>query len=152
MTTIGRIWVTAEAVRGRDGLAAHDRGGVDVLRCTLEQFRQRLVAGNHTLKRALCDPSSFSGIGNAYSDEILHAARLSPLQLTRNLEPDEIETLFDETRGTLKLWIDRLREQAGSHFPDKVTAFRPGMAVHGKYRQACPTCESSYNRIWCLKD
>ena len=135
------------AVRGRDGLAAHDRGGVDVLRCTLEEFRQRLVAGNHTLKRALCDPASFSGIGNAYSDEILHAARLSPLQLTRNLEPDEIETLFDETRGTLKLWIDRLRDQASLHFPEKVTAFRPEMAVHGKYRQPCPACGSPIQRI-----
>ena len=135
------------AVRGRDGLAVHDRGGVDVLRCTLEEFRQRLVAGNHTLKRALCDPASFSGIGNAYSDEILHAARLSPLQLTRNLEPDEIETLFDETRGTLKLWIDRLRDQAGFHFPEKVTAFRPEMAVHGKYRQPCPACGSPIQRI-----
>ncbi len=135
------------AVRGRDGLNAHDRGGVDVLECTLEEFRLRLVAGNHTLKRTLCDPASFSGIGNAYSDEILHAARLSPLQLTHNLEPDEIETLFDETRGTLKLWINRLRDQAGFHFPEKVTAFRPEMAVHGKYRQACPTCESPIQRI-----
>ncbi len=135
------------AVDGREGLAAHDRGGVDVLECTLEEFRQRLVAGNHTLKRALCDPASFSGIGNAYSDEILHAARLSPLQRTRNLEPQEIETLFEKTRQTLELWIDRLRDEVGSDFPDKVTAFRPEMAVHGKHRQACPTCGSPIQRI-----
>ncbi|HKW40164.1 MAG TPA: DNA-formamidopyrimidine glycosylase family protein [Gemmatimonadales bacterium] len=134
-------------VRGADALAAHDRGGLDVLTATLEQFRAALARESHTLKRALTDPTLFDGIGNAYSDEILHAARLSPLRLTSQLTPEESERLFLATRRTLGDWIERLRVEAGDSFPEKVTAFRPGMAVHGRFRQPCPVCGSPVQRI-----
>lgn len=134
-------------VRGRDGLAAHDPGGLDVLTASLEQFKRALTAENHTLKRALTDPRSFSGIGNAYSDEILHAARLSPLTWTQRLNDAEIERLFDAVRETLSEWITRLRAERGTGFPEKVTAFRRGMAVHGRFREPCPVCGSPVQRI-----
>jgi len=134
-------------IRGTDALAAHDPGGVEVLEASLDAFRAALVRDNHTLKRALTDPRLFSGIGNAYSDEILHAARLSPLQLTSKLGDAEIERLFHATRETLTRWIERLRAELGDGFPEKVTAFREGMAVHGRYRQPCPLCGSLVQRI-----
>ena len=129
------------------GLAAHDRGGLEPLTCDLAAFTERLLASRHTLKRALCDPRSFSGIGNAYSDEILHRARLSPLQLARNLEPAEVARLFEAARVTLLEWLERLRAQAGERFPEKVTAFRPEMAVHGRFGQPCPVCSAPIQRI-----
>jgi len=131
---------------GREALRAMDPGGIDVLTCDLEAFTARLVAGNHTLKRALTDPHLFSGIGNAYSDDILHRARLSPLALTRSLSAAEREQLFDAARAVLTEWTDRLREQAPD-WPDKVTAFRPEMAVHGRYGQPCPVCGAPVQRI-----
>jgi formamidopyrimidine-DNA glycosylase len=134
-------------VRGEQGLAEHERGGLEVLDVQPEAFRERLLRENHTLKRALTDPTLFSGIGNAYSDEILHRARLSPVQLTSRLSEAEAARLFAATRDTLLLWIERLREQAGEGFPDKVTAFRPGMAVHGRYREPCPDCGTPVQRI-----
>jgi formamidopyrimidine-DNA glycosylase len=134
-------------VRGPAALAAFDRGGLDVLAATLEQFRAALTRESHTLKRALTDPTLFDGIGNAYSDEILHAARLSPLRLTTQLTPEESERLFLATRQTLTRWIERLRAETGDAFPEKVTAFRPGMAVHGRFRQPCPVCGSPVQRI-----
>jgi formamidopyrimidine-DNA glycosylase len=135
------------AARGEAALRALDPGGIDVFNCTLEEFRRQLIAGNHTVKRALCDPRNFSGIGNAYSDEILHAARLSPFKLTHRLETAEIASLFERTQRTLQAWADRLREEAGSGFPEKVTAFRPDMAVHGKFREPCPVCGSPVQRV-----
>jgi formamidopyrimidine-DNA glycosylase len=135
------------AARGERGLRALDPGGVDVFTCTLDEFSRRLTEANHTVKRALCDPKNFSGIGNAYSDEILHAARLSPFKLTQQLEAPEIELLFGQTRTTLKLWADRLRQQAGDGFPEKVTAFRPEMTAHGKFRQPCPACGAPIQRV-----
>jgi len=134
-------------VRGREALAAHDRGGLDVLTATLEQFREALARESHTLKRALTDPRLFDGIGNAYSDEILHAARLSPLRLTTQLTADEVERLFRAVRDTLVTWMERLRTQMGDAFPEKVTAFREGMAVHGRFRKPCPVCGSPVQRI-----
>jgi formamidopyrimidine-DNA glycosylase len=134
-------------VRGRDALAAHDPGGLEVLSADLAGFAAALRLENHTLKRALTDPHLFSGIGNAYSDEILFAARLSPLKLTASLTDEEIGRLFEATRSTLSRWIDRLREEAGADFPTKVTAFREGMAVHGRYGQPCPDCGSTVQRI-----
>jgi len=134
-------------VRGERALAPHDPGGLDVLGATLEQFRAALAGASHTLKRALTDPRLFDGIGNAYSDEILHAARLSPLRLTTQLTPDESERLYRAVRGTLAAWIERLQAEAGTSFPEKVTAFRPGMAVHGRFRQPCPVCGSPVQRI-----
>src|SRR5437899_2956030 len=134
-------------VRGAAALAAHDRGGVDVLAATREDFRATLTRESHTLKRALTDPRLFDGIGNAYSDEILHAARLSPLRLTSQLGDDEIERLWRATRQTLAHWIGRLQADAGDGFPEKVTAFRAGMAVHGRFRQPCPVCGSPVQRI-----
>src|SRR5687767_4270161 len=134
-------------VRGRDALAQHDPGGLQVLEATLEQFADALRERNHTLKRALTDPHLFSGIGNAYSDEILHAARLSPFKQTSTLSDDEIRQLFDATRLTLNQWIGRLRREAGDAFPEKVTAFREGMAVHGRYGQPCPDCATPVQRI-----
>jgi len=134
-------------VRGREALAAHDRGGLDVLTATLEQFREALARESHTLKRALTDPRLFDGIGNAYSDEILHAARLSPLRLTTQLTADEVERLFRAVRDTLVTWMERLRTQTGDAFPEKVTAFREGMAVHGRFRKPCPVCGSPVQRI-----
>jgi formamidopyrimidine-DNA glycosylase len=133
--------------RGTAALAAHDPGGLEVLDADLAAFRAALGRERHTLKRALTDPRLFSGIGNAYSDEILHAARLSPLQLTANLSAEEITRLFAATRETLTRWCARLREETGDAFPDKVTAFRDGMAVHGRYRQPCPDCGAPVQRI-----
>jgi formamidopyrimidine-DNA glycosylase len=134
-------------VHGATALAAHDRGGLDVLSASHEQFRATLTRESHTVKRALTDPHLFDGIGNAYSDEILHAARLSPLRLTSQLADDEIERLWRATRETLTHWIERLRAETGNEFPEKVTAFRAGMAVHGRYRQPCPVCGSPVQRI-----
>jgi len=134
-------------VRGAGELAAHDPGGVDPSGVPLEAFRDALVRERHTLKRTLTDPHVFSGIGNAYSDEILHAARLSPLQLTTNLDDNEIRRLYDATRRTLEEWTARLRAEVGDGFPEKVTAFREGMAVHGRYREPCPVCGSAVQRI-----
>jgi formamidopyrimidine-DNA glycosylase len=134
-------------VRGAEGLRAHDRGGLEVFESDLPAFRARLAAENHTLKRALCDPTAFSGIGNAYSDEILHRARLSPLQLTARLTDEQSERLWQATRAVLAEWTERLRREAGDGLPEKVTAFRPGMAVHGRYRQPCPDCGTPVARI-----
>jgi len=135
------------AVRGEAALAEHDPGGLEVLEADLEAFRTRLVAENRTLKRALTDPHILSGIGNAYSDEILHRAQLSPVRLTRQLESAEIERLHTATRDTLEEWTARLRAQVGDGFPDKVTAFRPEMAVHGRYREPCPVCGKPVQHI-----
>ena len=134
-------------VEGADGLAAFDRGGLEVLDATLQQFSERLTSESHTVKRALTDPRLFSGIGNAYSDEILHRARLSPVKLTRRLSPDEVGTLFAATRDTLIEWTGRLRAETGGGFPEKVTAFRDKMAVHGRYGQPCPVCGTTVQRI-----
>jgi formamidopyrimidine-DNA glycosylase len=134
-------------VRGRDNLSTHDPGGLEVLDASVTAFANALRAGNHTLKRALTDPHVFSGIGNAYSDEILHAARLSPFKQTGSLNDEEIERLFAATRVTLTQWIERLRAETGADFPEKVTAFRPQMAVHGRYGQPCPDCGSPVQRI-----
>jgi formamidopyrimidine-DNA glycosylase len=134
-------------VSGEPGLAALARGGIEPLEATLDGFRAALTRENRTLKRALTDPAIFSGIGNAYSDEILHAAKLSPTQLTRNLDGGEIARLRDATTGTLIAWRDRLAAEAGKEFPEKVTAFRPGMAVHGRYKQPCPACGAPVQRI-----
>lgn len=133
--------------RGRAALAEHDRGGLDVLDCTLRQFAEQLRAENRTLKRMLTNPSSFDGIGNAFSDEILHAAGMSPLQLTRNLSDDENERLFHAARNTLQLWIKRLQAETGDGFPEKVTAFHPQMAVHGRFGQTCHVCSQTIQRI-----
>ncbi len=132
---------------GPGALAEFDRGGLEVFGATLEQFAGRLTAGNHTLKRALTDPRAFDGIGNAYSDEILHAARLSPLRLTRQLTAAEIERLHAATKSVLLGWIDRLRLERRGEFPEKVTAFRPEMAVHGRFGQPCPVCGRPVQRI-----
>jgi formamidopyrimidine-DNA glycosylase len=134
-------------VAGEAGLAAHDRGGLDVFGATTAEFGAELTRENHTLKRALTDPRSFSGIGNAYSDEILHAAQLSPVVLTSKLKPAEIVRLHEATKRTLTLWTERLRAEAGDGFPAKVTAFRPEMAVHGKFGQPCPVCGTKVQRI-----
>jgi len=134
-------------LRGAAALAAHDPGGLDVLAATLEQFRSALTRESHTLKRALTDPHLLDGIGNAYSDEILHAARLSPLRLTGRITPEESERLFHAVRHTLTSWMARLRAETGEAFPEKVTAFRDGMAVHGRFRKPCPVCGSPVQRI-----
>jgi formamidopyrimidine-DNA glycosylase len=133
--------------RGERALAAHDRGGLEVLDADLAAFARVLASENHTLKRALTDPTLFSGIGNAYSDEILHRAKLSPLALTKSLEPGEIARLFAATQTTLATWTDRLRTEVGDGFPEKVTAFRPEMAVHGKHGKPCPECGTLVQRI-----
>jgi formamidopyrimidine-DNA glycosylase len=138
---------TLHAVRGELALAAHDPGGIDVLACSEAEFAAALTRERHTLKRTLTDPYVFSGIGNAYSDEILHAARLSPVRLTTNLAAEEVARLFAATHATLREWTERLRAQAGDAFPEEVTAFRPEMAVHGKFRQPCPTCGAPVQRI-----
>ena len=135
------------AVAGRAELGEHDRGGLEVLDADLGAFQTALQRENRTLKRALTDPRLFSGIGNAYSDEILHAARLSLFALTKKLKDDEVARLFTATQETLTRWVARLRAEVGDGFPDKVTAFRPGMAVHGRYRQPCPVCGSPVQRI-----
>ncbi len=134
-------------VAGDEGLASIDPGGIDVFASDLAEFRAVLAAENRTLKRALTDPRLLSGFGNAYSDEILHAARMSPVTLTHKLKDDEWERLFAATRETLALWIERLRAEAGDGFPEKVTAFREDMAVHGRYGQACPRCGEKIQRI-----
>ncbi|MFL5403783.1 MAG: Fpg/Nei family DNA glycosylase [Gemmatimonadales bacterium] len=134
-------------VAGEPGLRQFERGGVEVLESDLTSFAERLRSENHTLKRALTDPRLFSGIGNAYSDEILHRARLSPLALTSRLTEADIATLYQATRDTLKDWIQRLREESGKDFPSKVTAFREGMAVHGRFGKPCPDCGSPVQRI-----
>jgi formamidopyrimidine-DNA glycosylase len=134
-------------IQGEDALAQFDRGGLEVLQADLAAFRARLLAERHTLKRALADPRLFSGIGNAYSDEILHRARLSPVVMTQSLSDEEVRRLYDATRTTLEDWTARLRAEAGEGFPEKVTAFRPGMAVHGRYGQPCPVCAAPVQRI-----
>ena len=134
-------------VGGEADLAEHDRGGLDVLAADLAAFRPRLESESHTLKRALTDPRLFDGIGNAYSDEILHAAKLSPFQLSTKLSDDEVARLYAATQSTLREWIVRLREEAGGDFPEKVTAFRKEMAVHGRYKEPCPVCGSPVQRI-----
>jgi formamidopyrimidine-DNA glycosylase len=132
---------------GEEGLQALDAGGIEVLEATLDEFAAALTRENHTLKRALTDPRAFSGIGNAYSDEILHFARLSPVALTQKLTPDEIARLHAATRHILTQWIDRLRAEAAGAFPEKVTAFHKEMAVHGRYGQPCPACGAPVQRI-----
>jgi len=134
-------------LRGREALHALDPGGLEVFEADLSAFRERLTAENHTLKRALTDPRHFSGIGNAYSDEILHRARLSPVKLTQRLADPEIESLFSATRAVLAEWTDRLRAECAGGFPEKVTAFHEGMAVHGRFGKPCPVCESAVQRI-----
>jgi formamidopyrimidine-DNA glycosylase len=134
-------------VSGEEGLRSLDPGGVEVFSCDLDAFRTALMAENRTLKRALTDPRIVSGIGNAYSDEILHAAQLSPIKLTHKLTVEEWERLFSATRETLMLWIDRLKSEAEEEFPEKVTAFRKDMAVHGRYGQPCPRCGEPIQRI-----
>ena len=134
-------------LEGEDGLRSVDPGGIDIFTSDLSSFSDALTFENRTLKRALTDPRLVSGIGNAYSDEILHAAQLSPITLTRKLEPYEWERLFAAARHTLGIWIDRLRAEAEADFPEKVTAFRKGMAVHGRYRQPCPRCGEKIQRI-----
>ena len=134
-------------VRGRGALAAFDRGGLEPLEATLTQFAERLARENHTLKRSLTDPRLFSGIGNAYSDELLHRARLSPLKLTSKLTSEEVERLFAATRDTLTEWTARLRAELVDGFPEKVTAFHDAMAVHGRYKLPCPVCGTLVQRI-----
>jgi formamidopyrimidine-DNA glycosylase len=134
-------------ISGRADLHNHDPGGINVLEIDLDTFARALREDNHTLKRALTDPHLFSGIGNAYSDEILHAARLSPFKQTGSLSDDEVRRLYEATRSTLTKWIERLRQEAGDAFPEKVTAFREGMAVHGRYREPCPDCGGPVQRI-----
>ena len=134
-------------VAGKEGLSALDPGGIEVLETDLERFAAVLTSSNHTLKRALTDPRLFSGIGNAYSDEILFEARLSPLALTQKLKPEEIERLYTAIRANLTQWTERLRQEAGDEFPEKVTAFRPEMAVHGRYKEPCLRCGTKVQRI-----
>jgi formamidopyrimidine-DNA glycosylase len=134
-------------VRGEAALAAHDPGGLEVLEAELKGFKARLTCENHTLKRALTDPHFFSGIGNAYSDEILHAAGLSPLKLTKRLDDSEVRRLYEATQGTLRLWLDKLVGEAKENFPEKVTAFREDMSVHGRYGRPCPKCGTPVQRI-----
>ena len=134
-------------VRGEAALAEHDPGGLEVMDASLEQFRSRLLAENRTLKRALTDPHILSGIGNAYSDEILHRARLSPVTLTSRLSDEKWRRLYSAVRETLEIWTARLREQVGEGFPEKVTAFRPEMAVHGRFGKPCPECGAPVQRI-----
>ncbi len=134
-------------VAGRAGLAEFDRGGLDVFMATLQEFAERLRSERHTVKRSLTDPTLFDGIGNAYSDEILHAAKLSPFRMTSSISDDEITLLHRACIDTLTVWTQRMREEVGGGFPDKVTAFRPEMAVHGKYGQPCPVCGTKVQRI-----
>ncbi|HTF38926.1 MAG TPA: DNA-formamidopyrimidine glycosylase family protein [Blastocatellia bacterium] len=134
-------------VRGESALAAHNPGGLEVLEADLKSFTARLTKENHTLKRALTDPHFFSGIGNAYSDEILHAAGLSPLKLTKRLEDSEVRRLYEATLATLRLWSEKLCREARESFPEKVTAFRPEMSAHGRYGKPCPKCGTPIQRI-----
>ncbi len=148
LTEAGSIKRAAlHVVAGRAGLREHDRGGLEVLACNLAAFRDALVRENHTLKRSLTDPRLFSGIGNAYSDEILHAAGLSPVKLTHRLTDAEIARLHDAARTTLRAWTERLQEETGDRFPEQVTAFHPEMAVHSRYGKPCPACGSPVQRI-----
>jgi formamidopyrimidine-DNA glycosylase len=135
------------AVRGAGALAEHDPGGMDVFTTSIAAFRDALIRENHTLKRTLTDPRLFSGIGNAYSDEILHRAKLSPIKMTQNLDEKEVEHLLAATRAVLTEWIERLREKTGDGFPEKVSAFRPEMAVHGRFGKPCPVCGAPVQRI-----
>ena len=134
-------------VQGEAMLAQHDPGGLEVMDADLATFAETLQRGNHTVKRALTDPHLFSGIGNAYSDEILHSARLSPFKQTGGMSEEEIRRLYEATRLTLSQWTERLQREAGDAFPEKVTAFRDGMAVHGRYRQPCPDCGAPVQRV-----
>ena len=134
-------------VHGQEGLSHFDRGALEVTHAGFTEFRTALTRENHTVKRSLTDPRMFSGIGNAYSDEILHRARLSPFKMTSKLSDEEIARLHEATTSTLVEWVERLREQAGVKFPSKVTAFRPEMAVHGRYRKPCPICKRPVQRI-----
>ncbi len=134
-------------IQGQDDLRLQDPGGIEIMQASLAQFSDRLRSENHTLKRALTDPKLFSGIGNAYSDEILHAARLSPILLTSRLDAEEIARLYAATRDQLQLWTERLRRHAQGAFPENVTAFRPDMAVHGRFRLPCPVCHTPVQRI-----
>src|SRR5581483_4974300 len=136
-----------QLVRGEPALRALDPGGIEPLEASLDAFHDALTRENHTLKRALTDPHLFSGIGNAYSDEILHAAKLSPMKLSRSLSDEEFLRLYEATRAQLLLWTDRVRASTGGGFPEKVTAFRDDMAAHGKYKQPCPVCGSPIQRI-----
>jgi len=133
--------------KGETGLAAHDPGGLDVMKAPLTEFAASLTSANHTLKRALTDPRIFSGIGNAYSDEILHRARLSPVKLTSRLSLEEIACLHEAVVATMTDWITRIRTNAAGNFPERVTAFRDGMAVHGRYKRPCPVCGTRVQRI-----
>ena len=152
----GSLWVTEAStrkraslhvVRGSEELALHDRGGVEPLSASLESFREALLRENRTLKRAMTDPRIFSGIGNAYSDEILFHAKLSPMRLTGKLEDAEIARLYRSTQAILNEWVERFRAEVGDGFPEKVTAFRPEMRVHGKYKEPCSECGSPIQRI-----
>ncbi len=152
----GWLWLTEagtqrraamHVVEGAAGLASLSAGGIEPLEASLDEFSGALRSSNHTLKRSLTDPHIFSGIGNAYSDEILHRGQLSPIAMTQKLTDDEIERLYNATRAILLEWTDRLRAEAAGEFPEKVTAFRPEMAVHGRYRQPCPRCGSKVQRI-----
>jgi formamidopyrimidine-DNA glycosylase len=134
-------------IEGEEQLRLQDPGGIDIMQSSREQFAARLRSENHTLKRALTDPKLFSGIGNAYSDEILHAARLSPVMLTRRIEDEAVARLHAAIREQMQLWIERLRRHAAGQFPEKVTAFRPEMAVHGRFRLPCPICHTPVQRI-----
>jgi formamidopyrimidine-DNA glycosylase len=134
-------------LKGEEALRSIDPGGIDILSSNLNSFREALTIENRTLKRALTDPRILSGIGNAYSDEILHAAQLSPIALTHKLAPEEWKRLYAATRDTLDLWIERLRDEAKTGFPEKVTAFRKDMAVHGRYGEPCPRCGEAIQRI-----
>jgi formamidopyrimidine-DNA glycosylase len=134
-------------IQGEEQLRLQDPGGIEILHASPEQFAVRLRSENHTLKRALTDPKLFSGIGNAYSDEILHAARLSPVMLTRRIGDEAVACLYEATRDQMRLWVERLRRQAAGAFPEKVTAFRPEMAVHGRFRLPCPVCQTPVQRI-----
>ena len=136
-----------QLVRGEEALRALDPGGLEPLSATRDQFHAALTRENHTVKRSLTDPHLFSGIGNAYSDEILHAARMSPFKQTANLNDEEVRRLYDAVRQTLSRWIARLQHETGDGFPEKVTAFREGMAVHGRYRQPCPDCGAPVQRV-----
>jgi formamidopyrimidine-DNA glycosylase len=134
-------------VSGREALAQHNPGGLEVFEATLPEFAEALMRENHTLKRSLTDPHLFSGIGNAYSDEILHAAGLSPFKQTQSLSDAEVRTLYEATRRTLEGWVGRLQRETGDGFPEKVTAFREGMAVHGRYNKPCPDCGTPVQRV-----
>ena len=134
-------------VQGKATLEAMDPGGIEIFASTLEKFREVLVSENHTLKRALTDPHLFAGVGNAYSDEILHRAKLSPIAMTKSLSEAEVERLYAATREVLREWVERLRAQAGAGFPEKVTAFREEMAVHWRYGKPCPVCGAPVQRI-----